>query len=659
MSHEPVRYADTLIFPAALDPDAVATVRRLIDAGLQSYLVGGCVRDLLLGLIPKDFDVSTEARPRQIRRLFRNSRIIGRRFKLAHIHWPGGKIIEVATFRRTPEGSGEPGVESDLLITRDNEFGNAEEDVLRRDFTINALLYDVRTAEVIDYVGGVQDLKDRLLRTIGDPATRFAEDPVRMLRAMKFLARLQLQPTPEVAAAMSASSELIARSSPARVLEEIYKLMACGKAERALPLLVEHGLLQRLLPEVAPYWAEHLDQFAAVGAALDRVDRGRRRVGNDQLLAVLCLGPWLARADQTAHDPLLVAHDLFDHAALRMSIPRRDMAALRQVLVSLGRLVHPRRSRRFSVSDFLRRPAARQGIELLYIAAQAGLVDPELHAQWAQRLATQPAEAAGHAPQEDDELGTGDSEEPRQGGRRRRRRGGRNRRRGGGRGFDAPEGERPFGPQQQFEGEAGAEPALEPDADAAGAYAGEPDSNGAHPQSDAPPGEGQGEGRRRGRRRRGRRGRGRGRGHEGEGGGMPAPGAAGAPTDAASPSEAPVAAAAEAGGPSSAGPQQERGPDGGGRRGRRRRRGGRGRNQGQQGQQGQPAQPAQQGQPRQQQQKQQAQGQPRGGRGRGRGQRREGAPREQRRDGAPKEDSGPAQGPGQRHPEDVEDFFDW
>jgi len=625
MSHEPVRYADTLIFPASLDPHAVATVQRLVDAGLQSYLVGGCVRDLLLGLIPKDFDVSTEARPRQIRRIFRNSRIIGRRFKLAHVHWPGGKIIEVATFRRTPEGSGEPGVQSDLLITRDNEFGNAEEDVLRRDFTINALLYDVKTGEVIDYVGGVQDLKDRVLRTIGDPATRFAEDPVRMLRAIKFLARLQLQPDPAVAAAMSAQSELIARSSPPRVLEEIYKLMTCGRAERALPMLLEHGLLQRLLPEVAPWWSTHAGQLAAVGAALDRIDRGRRRVGNEQLLAFLCLGPWVERTRETVNDPLLLAHDLFDHAALRMSIPRKDMAALRHVLLTLWRLEHPRRGRRFRMGDFLRRPITLQAIELLYVAARAGLLDPELHAQWAEHVATQePGDGHAAARTEDDAAGEpeGDgADEPPFGGgpRRRRRRGGRGRRRHGERGSGgATPGGQPFGPQPQAAAavadETGepSEPAGAPLASGHGAA--DPSTPG------GPPNGREGGGRRRRRRRRGRRG-----------GQHPEAGAADA---------APAPAAAAAGG-SEAAPAVDRPPPAGERPAhparRRRRRGGRG---GRGGGAGQRGGGGQQG------------GAPSGdsGRGGGRG-------RNERRDGAPA--NRPVQGPGARNPEDVEDFFDW
>jgi poly(A) polymerase len=423
----PTRHADTLIFPASLDPHAVSVVNRLLDADLEAYFVGGCVRDLLLGLIPKDFDISTEARPRQIRRLFRNSRIIGRRFKLAHVHF-GDKIIEVATFRRTPEGSGEPGVQvPDLLITRDNEFGNAEQDAVRRDFTINALLYDVRSGEVIDYVGGVQDLNDRVLRTIGDPAVRFAEDPVRMLRAVKFMSRLGLAAAPDLDAAMRAAADSIERSAPPRVLEEIYKLMTCGQAGTALDLFVDYGLMQRLLPEIAPYWVERRDTLRAVGAALDLVDRGRRVASNAFLLAVLWERPWRAAREQSpgapAPEPAAALHALLDPVALRMSLPRRDAAEVRHVFQTMLRMESGRRGRRGRMADFVARSTTHQAVQLLHVLSRAGLADPELHAHWASQVAhVAPADVT-------EDAGTASGAPGR--GRRRGRRGGRHR---GGRG---------------------------------------------------------------------------------------------------------------------------------------------------------------------------------------------------------------------------------
>jgi poly(A) polymerase len=417
MSHEPVRYGDTLIFPASLDPDAVTVVSRLNDAGLESYFVGGCVRDLLVGLLPKDFDVSTAARPRQIRRLFRNSRIIGRRFKLAHVHF-GDNVIEVATFRQTPEAATDgDGDDPDLLIRRDNVFGSAEEDVVRRDFTINALLYDLRTSEVIDYVGGVEDLRQRVLRTIGDPSVRFAEDPVRMLRAVKFMSRLEMQASPETDAAMHACADLIERSAPPRVLEEIYKLMCCGKANRALAMFQEYGLLDRLLPEIAPTWREHTAELAAMGGALDRIDHGQRKLDNAFLLACLFLPPWRARLEQVqGQDPVAVIRDMITPVAMRMSMPRRDVGLVKQMLFAFSRFERPPRSRRFRMNEFLGRSTTRRALDLLYVATQAGFLDPELHADWAQR-------AADVAPDPEATV----EAEPREAGRRKRRRGGRRR----------------------------------------------------------------------------------------------------------------------------------------------------------------------------------------------------------------------------------------
>src|SRR5512146_1560530 len=177
--------------PERLDGDALKVIARLRHMHHQAYLVGGCVRDLLLGATPKDFDVATNAHPGEVRAVFRNCRLIGRRFRLAHVYFRGGKVIEVATFRKNPTELAEDGADedADLLITRDNVFGTAEEDAVRRDFTVNGLFYDVGSGEVIDYVGGRQDLEDRRIATIGDPEVRMREDPVRALRAVRFAAR--------------------------------------------------------------------------------------------------------------------------------------------------------------------------------------------------------------------------------------------------------------------------------------------------------------------------------------------------------------------------------------------------------------------------------------------------------------------------------------
>ncbi|MDX2087084.1 MAG: polynucleotide adenylyltransferase PcnB [Kofleriaceae bacterium] len=231
---------------AAIDPDADRVVRKLNRAGYKAYLVGGCVRDLLVGKKPKDFDVATSATPNEIKSTFRNSRIIGRRFRLAHVFF-GSKIIETSTFRANPRDEDE----IDLLIRRDNVFGTETEDARRRDFTINGLFYDVEREEVIDHVGGLADLEAKLIRTIGDPDVRFQEDPVRMLRAIKFAARLDFGFEPATWRALLRWRGEISKCAPPRLLEEIHRLLRGGAARRSFELLVETGGLAVLSPHLA------------------------------------------------------------------------------------------------------------------------------------------------------------------------------------------------------------------------------------------------------------------------------------------------------------------------------------------------------------------------------------------------------------------------
>src|SRR6187397_1201148 len=245
------------IDPSAIDPDAAKVIQRLRRYDHAAYLVGGCVRDLLLGLKPKDFDVVTSATPNDIRRLFKNCRIIGRRFRLAHIFF-GPKIIETSTFRANPrEIEEEEGAEStetesgDLLIRRDNVFGTPEQDARRRDFTINGLFYDLESKQVIDHVAGIPDLEARVVRTIGDPDIRFREDPVRILRAIKFAARCDLSIESETYRRMMEHRQEITKCAPARVSEEFYRLLRGGAAKRSMELLVGTELLDILAPELA------------------------------------------------------------------------------------------------------------------------------------------------------------------------------------------------------------------------------------------------------------------------------------------------------------------------------------------------------------------------------------------------------------------------
>lgn len=231
---------------AGIDPDADRVVRKLTRAGYKAYLVGGCVRDLLVGRTPKDFDVATSATPNEIKATFRNSRIIGRRFRLAHVFF-GSKIIETSTFRANPRDEDD----LDLLIRRDNVFGTETEDARRRDFTINGLFYDVEREEVIDHVGGLADLDAKLVRTIGDPDIRFQEDPVRMLRAVKFAARLDFGFEEATWKALLRWRGEISKCAPPRLLEEMHRLLRGGAARRSFELLVETGVLAVLSPYLA------------------------------------------------------------------------------------------------------------------------------------------------------------------------------------------------------------------------------------------------------------------------------------------------------------------------------------------------------------------------------------------------------------------------
>ncbi|MCB1302675.1 MAG: polynucleotide adenylyltransferase PcnB [Leptospiraceae bacterium] len=233
-----------------MDQDALKVINRLNRYGHRSYLVGGCVRDVLMGRRPKDFDVVTTATPAQIRKLFSNSRSIGRRFKIVHIMFRGGKVIEVSTFRSVPEHrfrSPEKG--KDYLIKRDNEFGTPPEDAARRDFTINALFFDPRNESIIDYVGGFEDLQSKTLSVIGDPDVSFQEDPVRMLRAAKFSALLELKMDATCFKAIRKNRDEILKANQNRLLEEYSKIFRTGRALEIFTSLYETGLLDSLFPD--------------------------------------------------------------------------------------------------------------------------------------------------------------------------------------------------------------------------------------------------------------------------------------------------------------------------------------------------------------------------------------------------------------------------
>lgn len=345
-----------------IDPDAAKVVRRLERAGFQAYLVGGCVRDLLLGGKPKDFDVATSARPEDVRALFRNCRIIGRRFRLAHILFGGAKVIEVATFRRNPaveppeDESSE--VFDDLLIRSDNVFGEAHEDALRRDFTINALFYDLDRHHVLDWCGGMQDIRRRTIHTIGDPTVRFREDPIRILRAVKFAARLDLGIAPDVYDAMVATREDLAKAARPRLFEEILRLLRGGAAHRSMWLLWETGTLSVVLPELAAF----LDDEEATGGgaqrffykmdAIDAMTRARGRPLDDVVLWTLLLKEPLDEACEGERDKARTIFEFLEPVIERVAVPRRIADGVRRIVAVLPRLAAGRLGR-FSRTDLM------------------------------------------------------------------------------------------------------------------------------------------------------------------------------------------------------------------------------------------------------------------------------------------------------------------
>jgi len=270
LSQAQTESAKSVIEYGQLDADAIRIVLRLRQYGYEAYLVGGCVRDLLLQRTPKDFDIATDAQPEQVRALFRRCRLIGRRFRLAHIYSRKGRIFEVSTFRASPDHSANP---EDLLIRRDNVFGTAQEDACRRDFTMNGLFFDPLTARVIDFVDGYADLKQGLLRTIGDPEVRMREDPVRILRAVRFVCKLGFEIEQPTYAAMKAAIGELPRCSPSRLLEETFRLLRGGIAKPALEMLVSLEALKLLLPPLWRFLEEATEEerktFFACAAVLD------------------------------------------------------------------------------------------------------------------------------------------------------------------------------------------------------------------------------------------------------------------------------------------------------------------------------------------------------------------------------------------------------
>jgi poly(A) polymerase len=367
-----------------LDPEAVKVVERLRQRGHQAYLVGGCVRDLLLGRRPKDFDVATSAHPSEVRSLFRNSRLIGRRFRLAQVYFKDRKVVEVSTFRapsvieETDPASDESGSRADdLLITEDNVFGTAEQDALRRDFTINGLFYDLGAKAVIDYVRGRQDLEQQLIRTIGDPEIRIREDPVRILRAVRFACRLRFEIEPRTYAAMEGAVEDLPRCSPPRLLEETFRLLRGGIAGPSLKLLRALGALKILLPPIDEYLVregksgeELFDSFAS---ALDR-HAAQEHLDDATLIAVLLVPVSRVHPPPEPHKGRAgINHEideLLTGFVRTARLPKKIAERCRSILTAQSVLSGERR-KRGSLSRFRRQPIFKDALIVFEMSVEA------------------------------------------------------------------------------------------------------------------------------------------------------------------------------------------------------------------------------------------------------------------------------------------------
>ncbi|MDR0363271.1 MAG: polynucleotide adenylyltransferase PcnB [Planctomycetota bacterium] len=388
-----IRREEHCISRRDLDADALKVLYRLARNNYTAYLVGGGVRDLLLHRKPKDFDISTNARPEQIKSLFKNCLLIGRRFRLAHIRY-GEKIIETSTFRRAPVCEADPNdPEADLFQRDDNLFGSPEEDALRRDFTINGLFYDIESFCVIDYVGGVHDLERREIRAIGDPGIRFREDPVRMVRAVRFASRLEFSIEEETLAALVRHRDEILKASPARLLEEITRLFAFSSGERAFRLLYSTGLLRVLFPEVADCLEETEDAepFWNRLAALDRGDTVLPDATQAMIFAALFTDPirHTLRGDRQAGNPghnVERVRSCLAPITQRLKFPRKLSERLTRILLAQPRLLTPGK-KRFSPAGLVQQEWFQEALALTEINASVDGLHQEVLNPWRVMLA--------------------------------------------------------------------------------------------------------------------------------------------------------------------------------------------------------------------------------------------------------------------------------
>ena len=401
--------ADHNVSRRDIDPDALRVLYRLTQCGHVAYLVGGGVRDLLLGLKPKDFDVSTDAHPQEIKRLFRNCFLIGRRFRLAHVKF-GDKIIETSTFRREPELREPPDDES-LYVHRDNTFGTPEEDARRRDFTINGLFYDITNFSIIDHVDGLRDIERRVIRSIGDPSIRFREDPVRMIRAVRFAGRLKFTIEPETYQAILTHCAEIEKASRARLFEELIRLFAFHSAEPVFRLLRETRLMSVLFPEVDEYLTRTGDADSPLWRMLAALDKGSSVVESAcpaLSFAVLFWPLFCQRVEQArslgqelAYPA--VAHQTIQAFAQQYQIPKAVFYPLIHIITAQTRLdtdpdqLPTGKRRGFSKARFVRQEAFLEALALAELRVAAEDASPAIFQAWKAFYDDERAAAHAHA----------------------------------------------------------------------------------------------------------------------------------------------------------------------------------------------------------------------------------------------------------------------
>ncbi|MDG2527107.1 polynucleotide adenylyltransferase PcnB [Stenotrophomonas sp. HITSZ_GD] len=413
-----------------ISPNALRVLYRLREAGFGAYLVGGAVRDLLVGGHPKDFDVATDATPEQVKSLFRNCRLIGRRFRLAHVVF-GREIIEVATFRaNSDDGSGDREMENGRLV-RDNVYGSIEDDAIRRDFTCNALYYAIEDFSVRDYVGGFEDVQARVMKLIGDPEQRYREDPVRMLRAVRLAAKLGFSIDEATANPIPRLAGLLGEAAPARLFEEILKLFLSGHAVASFEGLEHYGLFATLFPESGAALRSNRS-----GALRRMLIEGLRntdaRVANDEpvspaflfalllwpafcktLIGLQAQGVHAEEAQRRAADRVTL------HQLERVALPRRFSLPMQEIWLLQSRFSSRQRKRVFRT---LSHPRFRAAFDFLVLRQTASADHAVDIAFWRDTLQTSGHEVASHEDAPQDE-GAEDGA-PRKRRRRRRRPGG-------------------------------------------------------------------------------------------------------------------------------------------------------------------------------------------------------------------------------------------